>query len=260
VWIANRNLNTVTRVNAQSRKVDGDPIQVGTEPDSLAEGLGGMWVTNTSSNSVTRLDLESGRSLGSYPAGAAPEGIVIARGSAWVANGGDGSVTRLDSSGNRTANAQVGSGPVQLAAAPEGVWVTVSKENKIVELSFGSGQPTGREVAIDGTPRGIAFEPGRGELWVSASAANQLVVVDPAEAKIVKRVEVPDDPREVRLGFGAIWVTNAMAHQVTAVDPDKRTVIKSVPIEGTTYGLATGEGLVWAAGESEGLLLPVRPR
>ena len=138
--------------------------------------------------------------------------------------------------------------------------MTVSKENKIVELDLGSGQTTGRQVSIDGTPRGIAFEPSRGELWVSASAANQLVVVDPGEAKIVKRVDVPDDPREVRFGLGAIWVTNAKAQRVTAVDFAKRKVIKSVPIRGTTYGLAVGEGLVWAAGESEGLLLPVRPR
>ena len=79
VWIANRDLNTVTRVNAQSRRVEGDPIRVGTEPDSLAEGLGGMWVTNTSDNSVTQLDLGSGKPLGTHAVGAAPEGIVIAR-------------------------------------------------------------------------------------------------------------------------------------------------------------------------------------
>ena len=201
VWIANRELNTVTRVKAQSRRVEGDPIRVGTEPDSLAEGLGGMWVTNTSDNSVTQLDLGSGKPLGTHAVGAAPEGIVIARGSAWVANGGDGTVTRLDSGGNSTATASVGSTPVQLAATSDAVWVTVSKENKIVELDLGSGQTTGRQVSIDGTPRGIAFEPSRGELWVSASAANQLVVVDPGEAKIVKRVDVPDDPREVRFGL-----------------------------------------------------------
>ena len=59
--------NTVTRVNAQSRQVEGDPIQVGAEPDSLAEGLGAMWVTNTSGNSVTRMDLGTGEPLGTHP-------------------------------------------------------------------------------------------------------------------------------------------------------------------------------------------------
>jgi DNA-binding beta-propeller fold protein YncE len=62
------------------------------------------------------------------------------------------------------------------------------------------------------------------------------------------------------VGLGAVWVTNATAQRVTAVDPEERKVIKSVPIDGTTYGLAVGEGLVWAASESEGLLLPIRPR
>ena len=145
MWVANRDLNTVTRVNAQSRQVDGEPIQVGAEPDSLAEGLGAMWVTNTSDNSVTRLDLGSGEPMGTHAVGAAPEGIVIARGSAWIANGGDGTVTRLDSGGNETANVAVGNGPVQLAATADSVWVTVSKENKIVELDPASGDPTGRD-------------------------------------------------------------------------------------------------------------------
>ena len=117
--------------------------------------------------------------MGTHSVGAAPEGIVIARGSAWIANGGDGTVTRLDSGGNETANVAVGNGPVQLAASADSVWVTVSKENKIVELNPASGEPTGRTVAIDGTPRGIAYEPVKGELWVSASAADRVVIVDP---------------------------------------------------------------------------------
>jgi DNA-binding beta-propeller fold protein YncE len=260
VWIANRDLNTVTRVNAQSRQVEGEPIAVGAEPDSLAEGLGAMWVTNTSDNSVTRLDLDSGEELGTHAVGAAPEGIVIAHGSAWIANGGDGTVTRLDSGGNMTASARVGEGPVQLAATPDAVWVTVSRENKIVELDRDSGEPTGRDAPIEGTPRGIAYEPVRGELWVSASAEDKLVIVDPDSAGREGTKSTPDNPREVRFGFGAIWVTCATAQKVTAVNPKRREVIRSLPIEGTTYGLATGEGLVWAASEGEGLLLPIRPR
>ena len=149
---------------------------------------------------------------------------------------------------------------MQLAATTDAVWVTVSKENKIVELDQGSGEPTGRSVEIDGTPRGIAYEPLRGELWVSASAADRVVIVDPDSAGIEARMKVPDDPREVRFGLDAIWVTSATAQQVTAIDPKRRRIIESLPIEGTTYGLAVGEGLAWAASEGAGLLLPIRPR
>jgi DNA-binding beta-propeller fold protein YncE len=154
----------------------------------------------------------------------------------------------------------VGEAPVQLAATPNAVWVTVSKEDKIVELDKETGQPTGRRVSIGGTPRGIAYEPGRGELWVSASAADRLVVVDADSAQVEARVNVPEDPREVRFGFDGIWVTSAKAQRVTAIDAVKRKIIGGVPIQGTTYGLAVGEGLVWAASESDGLLLPIRPR
>jgi serine/threonine-protein kinase len=260
VWVANRDLNTVTRVNARSRQVDGDPIQVGAEPDSLAEGLGAMWVTNTSDNSVTRMDLGTGEPLDTHPVRARPEGILVAHGSVWVANGADGSVSRLDDEGNELTRADVGEAPVQLAATTDAVWVTVSKENKIVELDPGSGEPSGRSVEIDGTPRGIAYEPIRGELWVSASAADRVVIVDPDSAGIEADMKVPDNPREVRFGLDAIWLTSATARQVTAIDPKRRRIIESLPIEGTTYGLAVGEGLAWAASEGAGLLLPIRPR
>jgi DNA-binding beta-propeller fold protein YncE/outer membrane biosynthesis protein TonB len=260
VWVANRDLNTVTRVNAQSRRVEGDPIQVGQEPDSLAEGLGAMWVTNTSDNSVSRLDLETGEVLDEYPVRARPEGILVAHGAVWVANGADGSVSRLDEEGNELSKTDVGEGPVQLAATTDAVWVTVSKENRIVELDRDSGDLTERDVPIEGTPRGIAYEPVRGELWVSASAADRLVVVDPDSAGVEGTKTTPDNPREVRFGFGAIWVTCATAQKVSAVNPKRREVIRSLDIPGTTYGLAVGEGLVWAASEGEGLLLPIRPR
>ena len=140
VWVANRDLNTVTRVNAQTRKVEGEPIDVGQEPDSLAEGLGAMWVTNTSDNTVSRLDLETGAVMGTYPVRARPEGILVAGGAVWVANGADGSVSRLDEEGNELSKADVGEAPVQLAETPDAVWVTVSRENKIVELDRESAE------------------------------------------------------------------------------------------------------------------------
>ena len=123
VWIANRDLDTVTRVNAESRQVEGEPIQVGDEPDSLAEGLGAMWVTNTGDDSVTSLDPESGDELSTETVGGGPEGITVAHDAVWVANGGDGTVSRLNPQTGRSFSVRVGNAPVQLAATSDAVWV-----------------------------------------------------------------------------------------------------------------------------------------
>jgi hypothetical protein len=77
---------------------------------------------------------------------------------------------------------------------------------------------------------------------------------------VVDRIDVADDPREVRAGEGAIWVTNAEASEVTAIDTGSREVAGTAKVKGTAYGLGVGEGLVWAAGLDNGLLTPVRPR
>ena len=261
VWVANRDLNTVTRVNARSRQVDGDPIQVGAEPDSLAEGLGAMWVTNTSDNSVTRMELGTGEPMG-HPSGRRrPEGIVIAPRLSLDCEWRRRSVSRLDDGATKPPTSEVGEGPVQLAATADAVWVTVSKENKIVELDPDSGEPTGRSVEIDGTPRGIAYEPIRGELWVSASAADRVVIVDPDSAGIETRIKVPDDPREVRFGLDAIWLTSATAQRGHGDRPTKRRrIIESLRSREPPTASRSARGFAWAASEGAGLLLPIRPR
>ena len=44
-------------------------------------------------------------------------------------------------------------------------------------------------------------------------------MVDPTSGSEVERIDVPENPREVRAGEGAVWVTSADAGSVTAIDP-----------------------------------------
>jgi streptogramin lyase len=133
----------------------------------------------------------------------------------------------------------VGSRPIQIAVAPDAVWVTLTGEDAIVALDPATGAPAGPRVELRGGPRGIAF--GSGRLWVSEPRNDTLAVVDPAAARVVERIDLPEDPREVRFGAGAVWVTSARGQGHGRRSEDARQT-RSIDVGGVPYGLAVGEG------------------
>jgi serine/threonine-protein kinase len=258
VWVANKNENTLTKIDATTRR-SAATVSVGGNPDSVAVGEGSVWVTNTDDDSVSRVST-SGQVEDTIEVGDGPEGILAGRDAVWVANGLDGSVTRIDPAGGSPRTTPVGADPVQLAFDEDGVWVTNSGDGTVQELQQGDAKAVGEPINVGGESRGIAFSEGDGLLWVAVSDANQLAAIDPKKRKVVQRVDVPENPREVRAGEGAIWVTCADAGSVAAVDPESRKVAGEVSVEGSPFGLGVGEGKAWAGSIEAGVVTPVDPR
>jgi DNA-binding beta-propeller fold protein YncE len=48
--------NQVLRIDLESGRIDGDPIEVGKAPYDIAAGYGSVWVTNLEDGTVTRID------------------------------------------------------------------------------------------------------------------------------------------------------------------------------------------------------------
>lgn len=257
VWVADRNDSVITRVNPTSMKEQGF-VDVGTRPDSLAFNFnrGDVWVTIQGENRVDRIDPVKKSVVAEIPVGDEPEGVAVGHGAVWVANKGEDSVTRIDPEAG-PVSPQVGKEPIHIAVAEDNVWVTVSGEGLVRELDARTAAPTGRQVRVGVAPRGIAFAEGL--LWVAASLADQVVVVDPSEERVVARIKVAANPREVRAGEGAIWVTSADGGVVSKIDPPSRKVVGSVAVEGHPHGLAVGEGFVWATSADAGVLTRIDP-
>ena len=256
VWVGHREGGDVSRVNPELM-TETSKVPVNGTPDSLAwnEDSGEVWVTLQGTDGAVPINPRTEKPGSFVDVDAHPEGVATGFGAVWVANNRGRNVTRITDT--EDAEQQVGNGPVHLAAADENMWVTVSDEGAVKELDADSGRPTGRPVAVKGGPRGIAFD---GEfLWVAASGAGQVAVIDPAERRVVERVPVDPNPREVRFGEDAIWVTSADAGTVTKIDPSSREIAGSVEIGGPTYGLAVGGGYVWATSPETGELTRIDP-
>ena len=98
VWVANADDGTVTRIDAKTQEVEGEPIRVGQDPRELTAGGGFVWVANAKDNTVSQIDPKDGRVVGrAIPVGDDPIGIAFGAGAVWTANHQDGTVTRIRS-------------------------------------------------------------------------------------------------------------------------------------------------------------------
>lgn len=187
---------------------------------------------------------------------------MVAHDAVWVANSGDGTVTRInrDRSTDMIDVGDARSEPVQLAATPKRIWVTLYHDRAIRSIdpdTLAVGSPK----KLKGThPRGIAYSPS-GQLWVSSPPHNVLVVANAKTGEEMgKRIQVAQDPREVRYDDGTIWVTSARQAAVTAIDARSREKIGEIEAPGSPFGLGVGDGTAWAASLQQGLLTRFRRR
>jgi YVTN family beta-propeller protein len=124
LWVANQTANTVSEFNPLTNAKVWNP-GVGRGPSGITVGGGIVWVADTGSDSVSRVDPHS-ESITSIPVGNAPVGIDYGEGAVWVANSGDGTVSRIDpSTGKVVKTIKVGGRPVGVAAGSKLVWFTV---------------------------------------------------------------------------------------------------------------------------------------
>ena len=102
------------------------PIAVGGGPSGIAVGEGGVWVADSLDDTVTRIDPKTRAVTMTIPVGRSPAGVAAGAGSVWVANSGDGTVTRIDPRTDKVqATITVGRSPQAITIANGRAWVTV---------------------------------------------------------------------------------------------------------------------------------------
>jgi DNA-binding beta-propeller fold protein YncE len=137
VWIAERTVADVVRVDPSSRK----PVVWTSLPypaGFLCAGAGFLWATLSQGNSVSRIPVGPSHQPVTTNAGARPTQAIVADGRLFVASNTDHTVRVFDP---RTFDRQQGSlhvahNPYALTADAHGVWVTGTGENTVTRIAF----------------------------------------------------------------------------------------------------------------------------
>jgi YVTN family beta-propeller protein len=110
------------------------PFEVGNAPIGVATGDGSVWVANTLSGTVVRIDPRTRKVIHTYHVGGDPLALTVAGGRVWLA---DGTAQTL-----RTLFPTGGPKPVGLGATPRfllplgnAVWVAANNPGRVIEAS-----------------------------------------------------------------------------------------------------------------------------
>ena len=83
-------------------------------------------------------------------------------------------------------------------------------------------------------------------MWVTDSAANMLLRVDPA-GQVNDRIPVGRGPAGVVVAGGEVWVADELDGTVSEVNPGSGTQVAAIPAGIGPAAIASGYGSVWAA-------------
>ena len=94
VWVVNADDATITRIDAHTGELVGEPIAVGGQPVAVAIGAGAVWVADRWSGDADRPGVE--RIVGKPIAvEGSPLSLAVGEGAVWVANPFNSTVARI---------------------------------------------------------------------------------------------------------------------------------------------------------------------
>jgi YVTN family beta-propeller protein len=187
------------RVDVQTLEID-EVIKVGMVPKYVAVSPDGsrILVTNWCSYSMTVIDAESWKRVGTVSLGAYPRGIVVSPDSstAYVAVMGSSNVSVVDLGSNRvTTSIAVGSAPRHVVIDPEGryLYATLNGANQVVKVDLRTGGVV-RRVTTGSQPRSMAIAPDGRSLYVVNYSSDTVSKVRTRDMKVLQRIGTGVNP------------------------------------------------------------------
>jgi YVTN family beta-propeller protein len=263
VWVANLDDNTITRIDAGTRRVQGT-LTPGGSITGLAAGGGALWVGDATSGVAKRIDPTIGavaqrtellsRRDGPPQSADVQEPVAFGAGSVWAAHWGV--ITRLDASGTRRlATILVGDEPVAIAVGAGATWVTDDVDGNVLKIV--DDAVVARIRTGDG-PDGIAV--GAGAVWVAQRFDGTVARIDPVTNEITNVIRVGQAPRGVTVLGGSVWVANSGDGTLSEIDAGERRVVRTLRVGNSPVGLAAIGGRLWVSAQAPAADVARAPR
>ncbi|MGZ6709492.1 MAG: protein kinase domain-containing protein [Solirubrobacteraceae bacterium] len=175
VWAGIRSQpGLVVRIDPRAHRI-AKVIELPDGVQNLAVGAGAVWILARRANTLTRLDIRTGR-LQSINVGDRPSDVAVGAGAAWVTNAGDDSVTRIDTGNLSTSEIPVGRQPAGVAVSDDAVWVANRLDSTLTRIDPGTRRRVGRVVDVNSNP--YALDISGHHVWVGSLGDGTVQRVD----------------------------------------------------------------------------------
>jgi YVTN family beta-propeller protein len=180
--------------------------------EGLAVGGGYLWITNPASiraqgvETVSRLDLRSGKVVSRIPVGKTPIFTAFGYGSVWVANYDDDTVSVVPPGSDEAETIPVGDGPLGIATGFGSVWVVCYWTRELARIDTRSRKVVAR-IGVGEGPLDVSA--GAGAVWVTNRDSRTVQRIDPRTNDVVAtiRLHAPLSPWTVAARDGGVWVS-----------------------------------------------------
>jgi len=179
VWVADEEGRGVTAVNSEGGRVYRRGLPPQAAPLRLAVGADGLWVSNAGAGNVRRIDLGTLATGDPIPVGRGPAGVTVARGFVWVANSRSNTVSKVDPSIHAVLGdpIEVGARPGGIDAGTTAVWVASAAEDAVTRIDLATGEREGSPVEVGPEPGAVAI--GGGAVWVVNNGDGTVTRIEP---------------------------------------------------------------------------------
>jgi YVTN family beta-propeller protein len=253
--------NAVGKIDASTAELEASIQTAGAGAGPLTWADGSLWVANTLSGTVARIDPATNQVSQSVPTEGAPTDIAAGEGAVWVLNGFDGEVRAIDPRTNQvTTTTAVPEGSGGIAVGAGFVWVTNPLDVSVTKMN-----PESAEVVAtirfgppgSGSPETIAV--GDRAVWVGDGLAPAMWKIDPTTDAVVANPGLRGVPSAIAIGLGgAVWVASFDESLVTVMDPSSLQATTHPVGRGPTE-IAVGEDGVWIVESFDGTVSSIDP-
>ena len=202
------------------------------------------YIANSSSDSVSVIDVATGAIVATVPVGRAPHGVAAnpVGKQVYVLNSLDNTVSVIDTA-SRAVTATVGIGqlggkPAGLALNRDGTRLYVANpQDGIISVIDTATNTVGAWIPVGVYPLGVAVSPSGAYVYVTNAGSNSLSIISTATNLQLAEIPVGVNPIGVAAHPGGNTVYVATAEGLAIVDTAARAVSSVVPVA-SAYGVA----------------------
>ncbi|MBC7517438.1 MAG: beta-propeller fold lactonase family protein [Microbacteriaceae bacterium] len=222
----------------------GAPIPVGHRSTALKFSPNGKiaYVANYADNTVSSINVTSGRANPPIPVGVGPFSIAFApnSASAYVVNRDDNSVSVIDvDRAIATSTIKVGREPISIALTKDGATAYVSNfsDDTISVIDLATGVT--RSLISQKSPGIITVSPDNKFLYIATNYLSEITVIDTKSNMSVKTISlyVPTTSIALSPDGTVLYATNERLNSITIVDVTKSVIRSTVQLDSYAYAI-----------------------
>ena len=166
------------QVSASLDLVEGT-YKVGKRPAMMASDGANVWIANSQSKSVSRINATTGAKaeFSAAAGGDGAFGVAFDGTNIWVSSFFGGSLVKLSPEGRVLAVYKVGDGLAGMYYLNQHLWVVANGDNMVYRVRLSDGVIVNR-YQVSASPYGILFDGNR--FWTQASGAAKVSAISPA--------------------------------------------------------------------------------